>query len=626
MMEGEEYLQEFLQEAREYMDVMAQRFIDVENGDLDAINEVFRIAHTIKGMAGFMGFRNLENLCHKLETVMGFVRDGKIQISNELVDLLLKSVDVMNEILSKIEESGTDDVDLRIILEELETISSGSEEAVYEIEKVEKADLRVEDANILLEIELADDCAMKSVRTMLILENLSEIAQIVETVPPRDELEAGDFDSFKVYLKGDAGKVRDVMERMSELKSYLISELGKDQKKENSAKNTPSRDSVKLNKKSDSIRVNISTLDTIMDLVGELVIIKGRLMQIASQHNLGELTEAVSSMSKFISRLQEEVMRTRMVKVERVFNKFPKMVRDLSRKLGKKVHFEMEGLDTELDRTVLDEISDPLIHLIRNAVDHGIEPPDERKMAGKSEEGFIKLSARRDKNNIVIEIEDDGRGIDVERVKKKAVERGIISESEAENMSESDIMMLIFSPGFSTKDKATEISGRGVGMDVVKTTVEKLGGSIKLISEKGKGTKIRIVLPPTLAIIRALLVRVDNQIYAIPLSNVVEAVYVNGNFRNLKDSPVLYVRGNIIPAFRLRELFNIGGGDGGMEVGVIVERENEKYALIADEIMGQQEIVVKPLTGFLSKVKGFSGVTILGDGRIVPIIDVSTVI
>lgn len=316
-----------------------------------------------------------------------------------------------------------------------------------------------------------------------------------------------------------------------------------------------------------------------------------------------------------------------MVKIERVFSKFPRMVRDLARKLGKKIEFIMEGHDTELDRTVLDEISDPLVHLVRNAVDHGIEMPEERKAAGKSEVGKIRLSAWREKNNIIIEIEDDGKGLDVEKIKQKAIERGLITKEKAESIGEDEIKMLIFSPGFSTKEKATEISGRGVGMDVVKTTVERLGGSVKLISEKGKGTKIRIHLPPTVAIIKSLLVTVGNEMYAIPISSVVEALYVTEENRKvIHGNPFLYVRGKLIPAFKLKDIFNIQNGKAEREVGIIVEKEGEKYALIADMISDQQEIVIKPLSGFLSKIKGFSGVTILGDGRVVPIIDVSSLL
>ncbi len=612
----EEYRQEFLQEAREYLDVMNQNFIKVEQGDIDAINEVFRVAHTIKGMAGFMGYRNLEELCHKLENTMGKIRDGKISVSSDIIDVLLKAVDKIEEMLNRIEEANKDDVDCGDVLAELEKI--GGEKEEKKSKKVDDVD--VKDANLRLDVTLSEDCIMKSVRAALVLESLSEVAEIVATIPDEKTLDSGDFDSFTVFLKGDAEKIEEVMSRIAEIQKFEVSETKR-------VESTKKRDVKSYVKKTESVRVDIKLLDTIMNLVGELVINKGRLMQIANKYDIPELKEAVSVMDRSITSLQDEIMRIRMVKVERVFSKFPRMVRDLARKLGKKVEFVMEGLDTELDRTVLDEISDPLIHLIRNAVDHGIEMPEERKAAGKNEVGRIRLAAWRDRNNVIIEIEDDGRGIDVEKVKRKAIERGIITEKEAENMSEEELKMLIFAPGFSTRDEVSEISGRGVGMDVVKSTVEKLGGSVKLISEKGKGTKIRIRLPLTVAIIKSLLIKVGEETYAIPISSVVEALYVtNENLKYIHGNPFLLVRGKLIPAFRLKELFNVKNGRVEKEVGIIVEKEGEKYALIADAISDQQEIVIKPLSGFLSKIKGFSGITILGDGRVVPIIDVSSLL
>lgn len=635
----EEYRQEFIQEAREYLDLMNQNFIKLENGDIDAINEIFRVAHTIKGMAGFMGYKNLEELCHKLESAMGKVRDGKVGITSDIIDVMLKAVDAIGEMINRIEDENSDDVDVSGIINTLAGF----------IEKKDKKEVREVDlskdnfgANIRVDVYLSEDCMMKSVRAALVIENLSEVSEILTVIPDENDMEKEDFDGhFVVFVKAsDTSKIEEVMSRVSEVDRFEISLLEqksedeaerkdaeREEKKGKDSKVDKSEVKIKRDKKLESIRVNIAQLDTIMNLVGELVISKGRLLQIASEYDIPELKEAVSIMDKSITSLQDEIMRIRMVKVERVFNKFPRMVRDLARKLGKKVEFVMEGLDTELDRTVLDEISDPLIHLIRNAVDHGIETPEERRAAGKSEVGRIRLAAWREKNNIIIELEDDGRGLDIERIKQKAIERGVITPSEAESMSEDEIKMLIFSPGFSTKDKATEISGRGVGMDVVKTTIEKLGGSVRISSKKGEGTRIRIHLPPTVAIIKSLLVKVGDETYAIPISNVVEALYVTeNNWKVIHGNPFLVVRGKLVPAFKLRDLFNVNNGKPEREVGIIVEKEGEKYALIADTIAEQQEIVIKPLTGYLAKIKGFSGVTILGDGRVVPILDISSML
>ena len=414
-----------------------------------------------------------------------------------------------------------------------------------------------------------------------------------------------------------------------DLKPQKIPETG-NSKNDSSIPYSESVNSKKMSsetKRQETIRVSTSNLDNIMNLVGELVINKERLLQISQQYNINELKEASGTLDKSISSLQDEVMRTRMVKIERVFSKFLRMVRDLSRKLDKNIDFEMEGQDTELDRTILDEISDPLVHLVRNAVDHGIESCQEREKTGKGEIGHIKLSARREKNNVIIEIEDDGKGLDLELLKKKALEKGLLSPSEIENLTDDEVRMLIFVAGFSTKEKITEISGRGVGMDAVKSAVEKLGGKVRVYSKMGEYTKVKIDLPPTVAIIKSLLIEVGSEIYAIPISNVVKALSVgNDDYKLVKGAPLLYINNKLIPVVELKEIFNIECKKLDKEIAIIVEKENEEVGLIVDSIIDQQEIVIKPLTTIFSNSKGFSGVTILGDGRVIPILDVSTLI
>ncbi|MEM3505320.1 MAG: chemotaxis protein CheA [Archaeoglobaceae archaeon] len=617
-----DYKAEFLQEARELVELMNQSFLRLEKGDKSAIDEIFRAVHTIKGMAGFMEFKILENFCHRLESALGQLR-GR-DVSEEIVDVLLLSVDAISEMLNKIEVENNDNVDYGQILEKLSCIF----EEENDVKKLDLVPKDFQDANLRITIKLAEDCQMKGVRGLLILETLKGVCEVKATEPEEAKIEEG-CDFFVVYAKGDANAIDNALSAVSEIEKFSINEIAKqsssfESKVEKKVEDEEAKFEKREIKKSESIRVDVQVLDTIMNLIGELVIIRGRLLQLASKYSVPELSEAINIMDKSVTRLQDEVMKLRMVKVEKVFNKFPRMVRDLARKLGKKVEFTMEGLDTELDRSVLDEISDPIMHLLRNAVDHGIETPEERIAVGKSETGKIRLSAKREKSNVVIEIEDDGRGLDLDKIRKKAIEKGIIAENT--NLSDEEIKALIFLPGFSTKETPTEISGRGVGMDVVKTTVEKLGGSLRIISEKGKGMKIRINLPPTVAIIKSLLVSVSGQTYAIPLSNVVEAVYVEeSNWRKIHGNPFLIVRGKPIFAFMLSEIFGCNTGNG-RKVGIIVERENEKYALIVDSIVDQQEIVVKPLTGFLSKVRGFSGVTILGDGTVVPIVDVSSLL
>ncbi|MEM0315899.1 MAG: chemotaxis protein CheA, partial [Archaeoglobaceae archaeon] len=420
-----DYKAEFLQEAREFVELMNQSFLRLEKGDKSAIDEIFRAVHTIKGMAGFMEFKNLENFCHRLESALGQLK-GK-DVSEEIVDILLLSVDAISEMLNKIEAENNDNVDCKQILEKLSGIGFKEEN---DVKKADLAEQDIQDANLKITIKLAEDCQMKGVRALLILETLKSVCEVKATEPEEAKIEEG-CDFFVVYAKGDANAIDNALSAVSEIEKFSINEIPKqgesvESKVEKKVEDEEAKLEKKEIKKSESIRVDVQVLDTIMNLIGELVIIRGRLLQIASKYSVPELSEAINIMDKSVTRLQDEVMKLRMVKVEKVFNKFPRMVRDLARKLGKKVEFTMEGLDTELDRSVLDEISDPIMHLLRNAVDHGIETPEERIAVGKSETGKIRLSAKREKSNVVIEIEDDGRGLDLDKIRKKAIEKGII--------------------------------------------------------------------------------------------------------------------------------------------------------------------------------------------------------
>lgn len=564
---------------------------------------MFRLVHTLKGMAGYMGYLNLSNLCHALENVLGKVREGSLQVSDELIDILLAASDLIGEIISRIEKTKSDDYDISNILEDL-----GFAERIH--------DPASEDCNFRVDITLTEDCVMKSARAVLIVQALSEIGKIVKTDPDEERIDSGNFDrDFSIYLDSKVTKqeIEKVLRRIGEIESFNVVNL---------KEKTKLSGETKL-ERIDTIRVTTKQVDTIMNLVGELVIGKSRLLQLAQDYGIQEIKEAVDTLGKSIARLQDEILRFRMVKLEKVFSKFPRIVRDLSRKFGKKVEVEIRGEDTELDKSILDEISEPLIHLIRNAVDHGIEKPEERIKSGKSDTGKITITAYNERGNVIIEVEDDGRGINFEKIRSKAIEKGLISSDEAEKATNEQLLNLLFVPGFSTAEEVTDISGRGVGLDAVKTVVERLGGRIKILSEKGKGTKVTISLPPTVAIIRALIVKVGTEFYAIPLSNVLKAVSVKGNLETLQGQKILYVRNEIIPAVWLRDLFGIGGKTL-EEVAVIVDKEGEKVALIVDSILDRQEIVIKPLGGYLSKIRGISGFTVLGNGRIIPVLDITT--
>lgn len=711
------YKDDFLQELYECLDIFNQSFVDLENGDNDAINEIFRIAHTIKGMAGFLHYTSLENLCHSMEEVLSNIKNGEIEIDGELIDIMLSTVDRITEMVKKIESEDNDHVKIADLLEAFDKYKIGnyehrtpnvqkpvrnnakssevasiqpsnkniSSEPGSDNEQQTKNASELEDYNIILYVVLSADCVAKSLRASLVIESLRDICKVIKTTPDEDEMDGSFEGHFAVFLSGDSDEVEELMDRISEIEKFNItynekaesSNSGLEESQTNTLENKSipvqesqsnevqvlkenleeypdqklkpqgiqragkleidsiNSDSESVNsknvssetKRNETIRVSIANLDNIMNLVGELVINKGRLLQISQQHSIPELKEATGTLDKSISSLQNEVMRTRMVKIERVFSKFPRMVRDLSRKLDKDIDFAIEGQDTELDRTILDEISDPLVHLVRNSVDHGIESSQERSKAGKSETGHIRLSARREKNNVIVEIEDDGKGLDLELLKKKSLEKGILSQSEIENLTEDEVRMLIFVSGLSTKENVTEISGRGVGMDAVKAAVEKLGGKVRVYSKMGEYTKVRIDLPPTVAIIKSLLIEVGPEIYAIPISNVVKALSVDNNdYKLVKGTPLLYVNNKLIPIMELKETFNVECEKLDKEIAIIVEKENEEVGLIVDSIIDQQEIVIKPLTNIFSNSKGFSGVTILGDGRVIPILDVSTLI
>lgn len=714
------YKDDFLQELYECLDIFNQSFVDLENGDSAAINEIFRVAHTIKGMAGFLRYSSLENLCHSMEEVLSGIKNGDIETDSELIDIMLSTVDRITDMVKQIENEDNDKVKIEDLLEafdkykKVKDVSRGNlciqKQAKNNIQSLEVTSPKSskdnfpsdpephckqqtknigdeETYNLILNVSLSADCIAKDLRASLIIESLRDICKVIKTSPDEDEMDSSFNGQFVVFLSGDSDKVEELMDRISEIEKFNIiynekaespnsvlaesqtntleqnskefsdQELQLDEvqvleenleeladqdlkpqkipetgnsKNDSSIPYSESVNSKKMSsetKRQETIRVSTSNLDNIMNLVGELVINKGRLLQISQQYNINELKEATGTLDKSISSLQDEVMRTRMVKIEKVFSKFPRMVRDLSRKLDKNIDFEIVGQDTELDRTILDEISDPLVHLVRNAVDHGIESSQEREKTGKGEIGHIKLSARREKNNVIIEIEDDGKGLDLELLKKKALEKGLLSPSEVENLTDDEVRMLIFVAGFSTKEKVTEISGRGVGMDAVKSAVEKLGGKVRVHSKMGEYTKVKIDLPPTVAIIRSLLIEVGSEIYAIPISNVVKALSVGSDdYKLVKGTPLLYINNKLIPVVELKEIFNIECKKLDKEIAIIVERENEEVGLIVDSIIDQQEIVIKPLTTIFSNSKGFSGVTILGDGRVIPILDVSSLI
>ncbi|MGA9138617.1 MAG: chemotaxis protein CheA [Methanocella sp.] len=655
------YRDMFVSEAREHLQSFNQSLLALEKSpsDTDVIQEIFRSAHTLKGMSASMGFKDMEKLCHRMENLLDRVRNGNLAFDSTLATLLFQALDALEEMIDRIQAGVDEPMDVSALVAEIERINASAGTAPVpgaapvaapgaapsstpEAAPAESPAVPVNDGpaganEFEVKATIDKTCEFRSIRAFLIIQSMSEIGKVISTVPDMKDIENEkiDFDITVILSTDkDAREVERKAMSVAEISTVQITpRVTKEAaaKKETSAQAAPGKDGKngKDNKAIHSVRIDIDRLDTIMNLVGELVISRGRLFEISHRHGLLEMNDTMTMLDRSITDLQNEVMRIRMLPVDNVFNRFPRIVRDIAKKQGKEIELIIEGQDTELDRTVLDEISDPLNHLIRNAVDHGIESPEVRVAAGKPAVGTIRLIARRERSNVVIEIVDDGKGIDVERVKRKAVERGLITEAQAESMSQDEAVMLIFKSGLSTADKVTEVSGRGVGMDIVRTKVENLGGLVRIETQPGKGTRTMLKLPPTIAIVQALLVNVGGEKYAISITNVVETEYItNTEIKTIGGKEAIVIRESILPLYRLHKLFTVPengvNGVNGKYTAVIVEKAEQKVALLVDSIESQQEIFVKPLTGLLQNVRGMEGVTIMGNGRVVPILDVAS--
>ncbi|WP_236953648.1 chemotaxis protein CheA [Methanocaldococcus bathoardescens] len=535
------------------------------------------------------------------------------------------------------------------------------EEEVIEVEETQEEVATEDDIPDAYKVvvTLDDECLLRAVRAYMVIKELQNIGEIVKTNPPIETIQDGEFNGtkFTVYMKLKEGyevdDIRECVMKVPEIKDVQIIAPGEETSKSEEEQKSEQKEETKPQsqqqqkseekkpepkkptttakkeekKSTQTIRINIEKLDKLMNLVGELVITRANFSQIANKYQLKELNNAINRLSMLINELQEEVMAMRMIPVAYVFNRFPRMVRDLAKALGKEVEFIMEGTDIELDRTVLDELAEPLVHLIRNALDHGIEPPEEREKVGKPRKGVLKLIAERERDHVNIIVEDDGKGIDPDKIRKKAVERGIISEEEAKKLSDHEAINLIFMPGFSTAEKVSDVSGRGVGMDVVKTKIESLGGTVVVYSEKGKGTKVVLKLPLTMAIITALLMKLADQVYAIPITSVLDVTMINReDIKNIEGTNAIIYRDEIIPVIWLKDFLGMSYiQERGDELTIVViERSGGKLGVVVDEVIGREDIVVKSLTGILKNIPGLAGATILGDGRVALILDLSS--
>jgi len=635
MDEMQELLEDFLIEAFEMIDEMDQDLVELESNpdDLELLNKIFRVAHTIKGSGSFLNFDKLTKLTHHMEAVLDKARKGELRITPEIMDVILESVDAMKAILEYIRDNGNDespDVEIDSIVEKLDAIvkgNAGSSEGKKEKTKEESE--KVGDLNLdEITPDNLDELDLSNLSPEELDKVLDKLVDDMNTSPEEEGVE--EIEEVEENKNTEENKQK-------EEKNLPEKPAANEPAKKTAPTNQAQKNALKkhITATEQTIRVDVKRLDQLMNLIGELVLAKNRLIKIYNdveeryegEKFLDELNQVVSSISIVTTDLQIAVMKTRMLPIGKVFNKFPRLVRDLSRELGKKVRLIIEGEDTELDKSIIEEIGDPLVHMIRNSVDHGIEPPEERIKKGKPEEGTVWLRAYNEGNMIVIEIKDDGNGMNPDKLKQKAIEKGIITPTEAENMSDKEAFMLIFKPGFSTAEKVTSVSGRGVGMDVVKTNIEKLNGIIEVDSIPGKGTTFKLKIPLTLAIIQALLVASQEDLFAVPLSNVIETVrIVEEDIYTVEGKSVLKLRDEVLPLVNMADVFNIEKilePEKYLYV-VILGLGSSKVGLIVDRFIGQEEIVIKSLGEFLKGIPGIAGATIRGDGRVTLIVDVGS--
>ncbi|MBE6051331.1 MAG: chemotaxis protein CheA [Clostridium sp.] len=674
-MDTSQYMNMFLEESMDNLQTLNESLLDLEQDptDVDKLNEIFRVAHTIKGMAATMGFSDIAELTHKMEDVLSKFREGELKVTQEVVTVLFDCLDTLEKMVTNVEEGIEEPVDIEPIMDSLNSIAHSSDNADEKVEpekntnnsdvKDRLIELNEYDISVIkqaqekgfnaieIKISLSEDTLLKSARAFLIVKDLEEIGEIVKSIPETESIENEDFDlqlSFVLVTHNTEEEVKNLVEGISEVRRVEIqtvdftNEAPVEEQKEESkeevkpkniveekkpaAKKPAKKPAVKKEghkKTHQSVRVDLERIDKLMNMVSELVIYRTRLEQIVLNYKSPELSETLEQVGRTTTDLQDLVMKIRMLPLDTVFNRFPRMIRDVSVELNKEINFIIEGADTELDRTVIDEIGEPLIHLLRNAADHGIESKEERIAAGKDAVGTVKLIAYQEGTKALIKVIDDGAGINVEKVRAKAEKVGI----NTEGLSENEIKNLIFAQGFSTNEVVTDISGRGVGMDVVKTKISSLGGTVDLISEEGKGSTFIIQLPLTLQIIQALLVNVGDETLAISLGFIDRVIdYKEENIKKTNGKEVIVYRDSVIPLVRLNERLDIKADDSAKKFVIIVNVGDKTVGLLVDSLLGQQEIVIKPLGKTLKSLKEYIGATILGNGLVTLILDVGALI
>lgn len=665
MDENSQYRDLFFEETAEHLENLNDCVLELETNpdSVELIDSIFRSAHTLKGMAATMGYETMTKLTHKMENVFQMVKDHQLKVTSDIVSLLFDCLDRLSLIVEDLKNEVETDLDIvKDLIHQLEKLNQ--EEMVEEVHH-EKSNHKKEILNELsetdkmlmtqaqetgfktlgIQINLDETCTMKGPRVYLILNSLESLGEVIYSEPIMEELESGEFEntfSILFFTMEDVEKIKKVILSDIDVDSMLIKDYGnenneiieaiEDEKKLNLNIDNKKEEVKKKNKLSpkklkehqhQSIKVDIDRLDSFMNLVSELVVFRTRLENVSKDYDSTEIQEPLGQVARITSELQELVLKIRMQQVSVVTNRFPRMVRDLAKDLGKDIELIIEGEETELDRTVVSELSEPLIHLIRNSADHGIEDKDRRLELGKPETGQIKLSAYQQGNRVIITLADDGKGLDVDFIAKKAESKGI----SVDGLTDKEILHLIFHPGFSTAQKVTNVSGRGVGMDVVHSKIESLGGSIELSSEINKGMTVNINLPLTLSIIQSLMVKIKGETFALPLGVIEKVISVTSeDIVAVHNKNIFNYRGKATPVIRLNEVLDLGQNESNQNHHLImILLGNKQYALLVDELIGQQEIVIKKLGKELHHLKNYLGATILGNGDVTLILDINSI-
>lgn len=675
-MDTSQYLTMFLEESMENLQTLNESLLELEQNpnDVDKLNEIFRVAHTIKGMAATMGFTDLAELTHKMEDVLSEFREGKLKVTQDVVTVLFDCLDTLEKMVSNVEEGSDEKVEMQGIIDRLISISENdevkdikkdsantkkSEKTEKQDEQESKLELNQYDISVIKQgqqkgynafniiINISENTLLKSARAFLIVKDLEEIGEIIKSDPSTEDIENEEFDlqlKFILMTNSKEEEVYSLVQGISEVREVKVNAIvfeeekiadikpkeaeNLDQKKADNSKQNkevkkeeaPKKEHKKVHQ---SVRVDLERIDKLMNMVSEIVIYRTRLEQIVLSYKSQDLTETLEQIGRTTSDLQDLVMKIRMLPLDTVFNRFPRMIRDISVELNKEINFVIEGAETELDRTVIDEIGEPLIHLLRNAADHGVEPQEQRIAKGKSPVGTVKLVAYQEGTKALIKVSDDGAGINLGKVKAKAEKMGISTEG----LNDNDIKNLIFAQGFSTNEVVTDISGRGVGMDVVKTKIASLGGTVDLQSEEGVGSTFVIKLPLTLQIIQALLVKIGDETLAISLGFIDRVIdYKEDKIKSTNGKEVIIYRDNVIPLIRLNERLEIKSNESDKKFVIIVNVGDKTVGLLVDSLLGQQEIVIKPLGKTLKELSEYIGATILGNGLVTLILDVGALI